>query len=92
LSYMIRFPLRFPEPGSGAYTRFPYYTDMRGTSLLTGVFFMRWFPEPHTRVHGTQGDKVMFPGNRGLSLSFAIAHSKGPIQRCSLREARQCSS
>ena len=46
------------------------YIDMRGTNRPIVIFFMKWFPEPYTLVHETQGDKVMFPGNRAFSLWF----------------------
>ncbi len=48
------------------------YIDMRGTNQLIVIFFMRWFPEPYTLNHGTQGDKVMLPGKvNSLSLSLS---------------------
>ena len=61
--------------GNNVEVREPHI-DMRGTNPPTGVFFMRWFPEPYTRVHETQGDKVMFPGNRGKSLSLSLSLSR----------------
>jgi hypothetical protein len=51
------------------------YIDMRGTNQPIVIFFMRWFPKPYTLGHGTQGDKVMFPGTVD-SLSGSMLRTK----------------